>query len=177
MLAKIEKVINKIIHYLGVFCTWLMILLLINVFYNVIMRYFFSTSPNSLQELEWHLFSVVFLFGVAYTLKEDGHVRVDILYEKLNPRKQAVINIIGVIAFILPFSLFVLYGSWSYALSSYLEHESSSNAGGLGYRFIIKSSIGISFIFLIVSAIGFILRNINTLLSKSQKDYEEQKVL
>ncbi len=177
MSEKIEYIINKTIHYLGVICSILLILLLINVFYDVIMRYVFNDSSIALQELEWHLFSVIVLFGMSYTLKEDAHVRVDIFYEKLTLRKQALINIIGALFFIIPFSLFVIIGSESYAMDSYAMGEISPDPGGLAYRFVIKSSIFISFGLLLLASLGFILRNITILLDKkSEKHHEDRKV-
>jgi TRAP-type mannitol/chloroaromatic compound transport system permease small subunit len=66
-----------------------MLLMIINVFYDVIMRYFFNDVSIGMQELEWHLFAAMFMFGIAYTLKEDGHVRVDIFYETMSARKKS----------------------------------------------------------------------------------------
>ena len=69
--------------------------------------------------MEWHLFSVVFLFGMAYALKEDGHVRVDMLYENMSPKKQALINIVGALIFIVPFSLIIINSGYAFAYDAY----------------------------------------------------------
>jgi len=82
------KVLGKIIDALGNFCSLLMLLMIINVFYDVIMRYFFNDVSIGMQELEWHLFAAMFMFGIAYTLKEDGHVRVDIFYEAMSVKNK-----------------------------------------------------------------------------------------
>ena len=95
MLLKIEKIYNRAMDYIGKFIAVLMILTMLNVFYDVIMRYFFKTGSIAMQELEWHLFSIVFLLGISYTLKEEGHVRVDFIYDRLDDKKKAIINIFG----------------------------------------------------------------------------------
>ncbi len=169
MLITLEKIINKTIDILGLICVVLMILLLLNVFYDVIMRYVLNDSSIGMQELEWHLFSLVFLLGIAYTLKEDGHVRVDMLYEKFSPKKKAILNILGITIFIIPFCIAVLIGSWSYTIDSFNINEESGDPGGLPYRFIIKGSIVLSFGFLILSSIGFTLRSLRVLLTSKGK--------
>jgi TRAP-type mannitol/chloroaromatic compound transport system permease small subunit len=161
----LERIINRIIDVLGLVCVVLMVLLLLNVFYDVVMRYVFNDSSIGMQELEWHLFALVFLLGVAYTLKEDSHVRVDILYEKFSPKKKAILNIVGIIIFIIPFSIVVLIGSWTYTIDAFTIGEGSPDPGGLPYRFIIKGSIVLSFAFLILSSMGFILRSIKVFLT------------
>jgi TRAP-type mannitol/chloroaromatic compound transport system permease small subunit len=76
--------LEKILNGLGNLCSLLMILMILNVFYDVVMRYLFNDVSIAMQELEWHLFAAMFMLGVGYTLKEDGHVRVDIFYEKMS---------------------------------------------------------------------------------------------
>lgn len=136
------------------------LVMLVNVFYDSIMRYFFKTGSIAMQEMEWHLFSIVFLFGMAFALKEDGHVRVDILYDRFSPRWKATINIGGTLLFLIPLSVLIAEGSYWYVHEAYTINEISGDPGGLGMRWLIKSVIPASFIFLIVSAIGFILHNI-----------------
>ena len=97
MLIKLERFFDRIFDYIGYLSAVLMIVMMVNVFYDVIMRYFFRTTSIALQESEWHLFSMVFLLGISYALKEDGHVRVDVIYDTLHRRKKAVINIVGAV--------------------------------------------------------------------------------
>lgn len=125
---------------------------------DVVMRYAFSSGSIKLQELEWHLFSLIFLFGISYTFKEDAHVRVDIIYSKLGEKFQAVIDIIGILVFVLPFSYFAFKGSLSFVELSYKISEGSPDPGGLPYRFIIKACIPLSFLLLVVDSLS-ILRN------------------
>ena len=161
MLLTIEKWINRFTDVIGAIATVAMFLMLLNVFYDAIMRYFFRTGSIAMQEMEWHLFSVVFMFGIAYALKEDGHVRVDILYDRWTPRTQAIVNIAGTLLLLLPISFLIIEGSIWFVHEAYQVNEISGDPGGLTHRWIIKAVIPTSFVFLIISAIGFIIRNIN----------------
>jgi len=156
---KIIKVLDKLMDLIGGVAAIAMILMLLNVFYDVLMRYFFKNSSIGMQEMEWHLFAVVFLFGMAYALKEDGHVRVDMFYETMSPKKQALINMIGAFVFIVPFALIIINSSYAFALDAYELGEISGDPGGLTDRWIVKGAIATSFVFLLLSTISFVLKN------------------
>jgi TRAP-type mannitol/chloroaromatic compound transport system permease small subunit len=168
MLLRLEQLIDRFSDVMGWIAGFLNLAMLLNVFYDAIMRYFFSTGSIALQEMEWHLFAMVFLFGIAYGLKEDGHVRVDVLYDRFPPRWQAIVNIAGTVLFLLPLSVLIVEGSVWYVQEAYRSGEVSGDPGGLPHRWLIKLVIPASFVFLIVSATGFILRNINILLGFEQ---------
>ncbi len=161
MLLKIEKWINRFTDIIGGIATVTMLLMLGNVFYDAIMRYLFNTGSIAMQEMEWHLFSIVFMFGIAYALKEDGHVRVDILYDRWSPRTQAVINIAGTLLMLIPLSALIVEGSIWFVHEAFASGEISGDPGGLTHTWLIKAVIPVSFVFLIISAIGFMIRNFN----------------
>ena len=161
MLLKLERLFDRFSDLMGWISGALCLVMLVNVFYDAIMRYFFRTGSIALQELEWHIFAIVFLFGMAYTLKEDGHVRVDILYDHFSPRWKAIVNIAGTLLFLIPLAVLIIQGSIWYVREAYEMQEISGDPGGLHYRWLIKAVIPLSFVFLVVSACGFIVRNIN----------------
>jgi TRAP-type mannitol/chloroaromatic compound transport system permease small subunit len=163
------NLITKIIDALGNLCSLLMLLMIANVFYDVVMRYFFNDVSIGMQELEWHLFAAMFMFGIAYTLKEDAHVRVDIFYDSMTKRKQAFINIFGSIFFALPITLLILYFSYDYAYEAYSIGEGSGDPGGLPHRWIVRSVIPVSSIFLVLSIIHVVLSNIQILLGTQEE--------
>ncbi len=138
----------------------LMLLMLVNIFYDVVMRYFFRSSSIGMQELEWHLFAAMFLLGIASTLQAEGHVRVDIIYDKLAARKRAWIDSIGVVFFLFPFCGLIAWYGYDFALEAYNLGETSGDPGGLPYRWIIKSMIPISAICLAISGFGMLLKNL-----------------
>jgi TRAP-type mannitol/chloroaromatic compound transport system permease small subunit len=175
-LLKAERFFNRFSDAIGVFSATLLLLLVLNVFYDVVMRYLFNDVSIGMQELEWHLFSMVFLFGVAYTLRADGHVRVDVIYERLSVKKRAVIDILGTLLFIWPFCFLVAGYGIGFAYEAYDINEMSGDPGGLPYRWIIKSMISLSFICVLISSVGFILRAINEYLGLQQPhQYESFK--
>lgn len=161
MLIKLERVFEAIINVVSYITSFLLFLMIFNVFYDVIMRYFFHNSSVGMQEMEWHLFSVVILFGVSVALKDEGHVRVDFLFEKYSSKKKAVVNILGTVLFLVPLTLLVATGSVGFVLDAYNIGEISEDPGGLTHRWIIKSMIPISMVFLLFSAIGYVIKNIN----------------
>ncbi len=163
MLLKLEKYFDRFSDLMGWIAGALNLLMLFNVFYDSIMRYFFNSGSIALQELEWHLFAMVFLFGIAFALKEDGHVRVDILYDRFSPRWKAIINIAGTLLLLLPLSVLVIEGSVWYVQEAFTSGEISGDPGGLTHRWLIKLVIPASFLFLIVSATGFVIHNINAI--------------
>jgi len=177
MLLRLESLFDRFSDVMGWIAGVLNLLMLVNVFYDAIMRYFFSTGSIALQEMEWHLFSMVFLFGIAYGLKEDGHVRVDVLYDRFSPRKKAIVNIAGTLLFLLPLSVLIIEGSVWYVQEAYSSGEISGDPGGLPHRWLIKLVIPASFVFLVVSAIGFIIKNINILQGFAEPPEHKREVL
>jgi len=161
MLLKLEKQFDRFSDLMGWIAGLLNLVMLVNVFYDAIARYFFNSGSIAMQEMEWHLFALVFLFGIAYALKEDGHVRVDILYDRFSPRWKAIVNIAGTFLLLLPLSILVIEGSVWYVTEAFTSGEISGDPGGLTHRWLIKLAIPASFVFLLVSATGFVLHNIN----------------
>ena len=159
-MERLQKVIDRFSDIFGRISIMLLILLLLNVFYDVIARYFFKSSSIGMQEMEWHLFSSMFLIGIAYTLKEEGHVRVDVLYEKFSEKKQAWVNVLGCIFFLFPFVGLIMWFGYGFAFEAYDLGEMSGDPGGLKYRWIIKSMIPLSALMLAISGLGFLLKNI-----------------
>ena len=163
MLLRLERYFDRFSDVMGWIAGVLNLAMLVNVFYDAIMRYFFSTGSIALQEMEWHLFAMVFLFGIAYGLKEDGHVRVDVLYDRFSPRAKAAVNIAGTVLLLLPLSVLIVEGSVWYVQEAYTSGEVSGDPGGLPHRWLIKLVIPASFVFLVISATGFVLHNVNIL--------------
>jgi len=163
MLDKIERFYAGINRVLGKILSVVLLLMTLNVCFDVIMRYFFHNSSVGMQEVEWHLFSIVILYGISVSLLEEGHVRVDFLYDRYSERSKAIINIVGTIFFLLPLALLVLFGSIDFVRDAYEINEISEDPGGLPYRWAIKAMIPISFACLIFYSFGYVVKNINLL--------------
>ncbi|MFA3782137.1 TRAP transporter small permease subunit [Melioribacteraceae bacterium 4301-Me] len=157
---KYIKAVDKLNSKIGIGVSYLTALLVIVVCYDVVTRYFFKSSSVAIQELEWHLFAVIFLLGGGYTLLTENHVRVDIIYVRLSEKKKAWINILGTFFFLIPFSLMILYTSWNFVENSFLISETSPDPGGLPARFIIKSILPIAFVFILLQGISLLFKSI-----------------
>jgi len=155
LLIRIALGIDILNQWIGRGVSWVTLGLVLVVFGDVLMRYLLNTSYVFTQELEWHLFSFIFLIGAGYTLFHDGHVRVDILYQRLGYKGQAWINMLGVIFFLIPGCLLVIITSSKFMLNSWMISEGSPDPGGIPYRFLIKGCIPIGFILLLLQ--GFSL--------------------
>lgn len=153
MACRAMQSIDKLIKIAGYLSAFVLIVLMVLIVYDATARYIFSGGSIALQELEWHLFDIVILFGIAYALRSDAHVRVDIFYAHFAPKTKAIINLISALFFILPFSLLLIYLGIDFVLLSYAQHEASSNPGGLEYRFLVKSLLPLSFVFLLLQSV------------------------
>lgn len=147
------QLIDRAIKYLGYFTAFVLSLLVLLIVYDATARYLFATGSVALQELEWHLFDVVILLGIAYALREDAHVRVDIFYASFSQKTKASLGVISSLFFILPFSLLLVYIGVDFVAMSFAQNEASSDPGGLGYRFLVKSLLPLSFAFLVLQSI------------------------
>jgi len=152
---------DRIIDAVGYITGVLLILMILNVAFDVMMRYVFHNSSIGMQEVEWHLFAVIILYGTGYALKHNAHVRVDFLYDKFNYKTKAMINIIGTLLFLIPLALLIIYGSYEFVMDAYTTSEISEDPGGLTHRWLIKVQIPLAFIFLLFSAANYVLSNIN----------------
>ena len=171
-MSQFTRFLGKIIDAVGSLCSLLMVLMILNVFYDVVMRYFFNDVSIAMQELEWHLFAAMFMFGIGYTLKEDGHVRVDVFYDRFSNKTKALINIFGSIALALPITVLIIYFSWGYTLEAYTIGEGSADPGGLPHRWIVRSVIPVSSIYLVICIIYVVLEQFKQLNDNQQNDQQ-----
>ena len=162
------QLIENFIEWIGRTISWLTLGMVLLTFCVVLFRYVFNTGWIALQESISYMHSLVFLIGAAYTLKHDGHVRVDILYQKLNERGQASINLLGNIFILLPVMLFIFWISWDYIKISWDVLESSREAGGLPGVYLLKSTILLMAVLLILQSIAHALTALNTLLDREK---------
>jgi len=168
LLAKFTTIIDRFTESVGKIVSWLVLFLVILVSYDVTMRYLFQSGSIALQELEWHIFSLIFLLGSAYTLKHDSHVRLDLVYQSrfMNDYKRAWVNFLGSLFFLIPFCILVIVSSWPFINLSYIHLEGSPDPGGLPYRWIIKSAIPLSFVLLLLQGVSYMTKNLIQILEK-----------
>ena len=156
-------VLKKIISKTGKISSWFSLALVLLISTDVLLRYVFNFSTAALYEMEWHLFAIIFLLASPYTLQKNKHVRVDVFYNNFSKRKKNIIDLIGNIIFLIPFSFIIFYTSLPFVEDSFSILESSPDPGGLPYRFIIKSIIPIAFFLLMIQGILNAIKNYNNI--------------
>jgi TRAP-type mannitol/chloroaromatic compound transport system permease small subunit len=149
-LLKIAKGIDVLNEWVGRGVAWVTLGLVLVIFVDVVMRYMFRTSFVFTQELEWHLFAFIFLIGAGYTLLHDGHVRVDVLYQRLGTKGKAWINLVGVLLFLFPGCVMIIVTSFKFVYASWAIMEGSPDPGGVPFRFIVKGTIPVGFFLLLL---------------------------
>ena len=147
------KPIETLIRWTGGFSAAVLGALVLLVVFDATRRYLFHEGSVALQELEWQLFDVVIMLGIAYTMHRGSHVRVDIFYERFSDKTKHVIQLITMLFFVLPVSALILYVSYDFVLMSFMQNEASSDPGGLPHRYIVKALIPLAFAFLILQAL------------------------
>jgi TRAP-type mannitol/chloroaromatic compound transport system permease small subunit len=130
-LLALSRAIDALTERVGRLVYWLILVVVLISAANATIRKLFNYSSNAYLEIQWYLFSVIFLFGAGYTLLRNEHVRIDVIAGRLGPKAQAWIDILGTVFFLLPMSVTIMILSWPYFLRSFTEHEISGSAGGL----------------------------------------------
>ena len=160
------KTINNLTQKTGYLSALLALALALLIGYDAFMRYAFSAGSIALQEMEWHLFDVLFLFGLSYALKHDKHVRVDIFFASYTKDTKAMVQIFSMLFLLIPFSLYFLNGAYEMTAQSYLQNEISSDPGGLKARWVIKGVLFLAFVLLVLQALAEIFKAYKSLSSK-----------
>ena len=153
---------DRLNERIGVAVSWLTTVLVAVVCYDVFTRYLLKSSLVAVQELQWHLFAVIFLIGAAYTLKHGKHVRVDVFYNRFSAKTRAWVDLLGSLIFLLPFCLVAIWCSHTFVINAFTIGEGSPDPGGLPARFILKAAIPAGFLLLALQglalAFGSLLR-------------------
>lgn len=167
-LKQLADGIDRFNEAVGRALSWLALALTLLVAYDVAMRYFFQSGSIAIQELEWHLFSLIFLLGAAYTLKHDDHVRLDLFYKSrfMDDRRRAWVNLAGSLLFLIPFCVLVAVSAWPFVSQAYLFAEGSPDPGGLPFRWLLKAAILLGFLLLVAQGLAEALKNLLVLLER-----------
>jgi len=130
--------------------SWLMLVMVLVVFSDVVLRYAFNMTSVFTQELEWYLFAITYLLGAGYVMLYDEHVRVDIVYSRLSPRRKAWLDFILLFVFFFPSCLLIIYTTWPFFRNAYRVLEGSPDPGGIPARWALKAVIIIAFVILMI---------------------------
>lgn len=158
-LLSLSRLIDAVNSTVGKLVSWLVLVAVVVSAGNATVRYLFNNSSNAWLELQWYLFSAVFLLCAGYTLLRNEHIRIDIVVGRFSRRTQCWVDIIGALVFLLPMAGIILYLSFPVVWDSYHIHEMSGNAGGL-LRWPVKILLPIGFILLILQAFSELIKRV-----------------
>jgi TRAP-type mannitol/chloroaromatic compound transport system permease small subunit len=153
-MRELARRIDRLQDRFGRGVSWMMLAMVVVVFGDVLSRYLFRTTYVFVQELEWYLFGASYLLAAGYTLLFDEHVRVDIVYSKLSPRKKAWFDLVLFLLFFFPSCLLVIYTAWPFVRNSWAVWEGSPDPGGIPGRWALKSMIIVGFAFLLLQGLS-----------------------
>jgi TRAP-type mannitol/chloroaromatic compound transport system permease small subunit len=157
--------LDRIAELVGNAAAWMALALVLVTFTVVMLRYLFQLGWIAMQESILYLHASLFLLGAAYTLKKEGHVRVDIFYRGFSAKRKALVDLLGSLLLLLPVCSFLLWASWDYVTIAWSIHEGSQEAGGLPYVYLLKTLIPVAVLLLILQGISQALSSLSTLAS------------
>lgn len=158
-LLALSRAIDAVTERVGRIVYWLVLVVVLISAANATIRKLFDYSSNAYLEIQWYLFSVIFLFGAGYTLLRNEHVRIDIIQGRLSPRAQNWIDVFGIVLFLMPMSLIIMWLSWPLFIDALERHEVSTNAGGL-IVWPARLMIPVGFALLIIQAVSELIKRI-----------------
>ena len=168
--------IDWINERLGRVAVWAVLIACLVSAGNATVRYALDMSSNAWVELQWYLFAVTVMFGAAWVLKVNEHVRVDVIYGSRSGTTKAWIDLLGLIFFLMPATLLMVWMSWGWVVDAYVTHELSSNAGGL-VRWPVKATIPVGFFFLSLQGLSEIIKRIGFLSGRHAMDTHYERPL
>ncbi|MFC7514439.1 TRAP transporter small permease subunit [Herbaspirillum sp. GCM10030257] len=161
-LLSLSRFIDALNEKIGNGISWALLLSVLICTGNALVRYAFNTSSNAWLEIQWYLFSAIFLLATAYTLRRNEHVRIDVVAGRFSKRIQVWIDVFGFLLFLLPITCIILYYAIPYAWDSIQSQEISSNAGGL-IVWPAKLLIPVGFLLLALQGLSELIKRIGFL--------------
>ena len=138
---------------------WINLLVMFTILVQVTLRYGFHAGEAWVDEFIWHLYAF-FMFGLSYAITTDSHIRVDIMHMKFSRKKQRIIEVLGIIFLIMPFTIIILDHSVGWVHHSFVANEFSENTTGLPYRWVVKSLLPISLVLIFIASLSELIKNV-----------------
>ncbi len=172
-LLKLSDLLKAPVEFCGRWIAWIAVVIIAVIMFDVISRRFFSIGSSKLQELEWHLHTLLFMFTLGIGYLHNTHVRIDIIREKLGRRSKCVIEILGCLLFLIPFCIVVIYFGTDMTWRSWEKGEVSASATGLPFRWLIKSAVPLGMTLLLMAGLSVLLRRIVSLFRPDLYDSDQ----
>ncbi|MAT64751.1 MAG: C4-dicarboxylate ABC transporter permease [Gammaproteobacteria bacterium] len=161
------RALETLAEAVGRLVAWLTVAMVLVMFAVVVMRYAFDFGRIWIQESVTWMHAAVFMLGAAYTLRHEGHVRVDIFYRRFSPRTRAWVDLLGTLLLLLPVTLYLLWTGWDYVADSWSMREGSLQTGGLPAVYLLKSALLAMPALLLIQGLAMLLLRLATLLGVS----------
>ena len=168
---RIAKAIDALNERIGRGAYWLVLVVTLISAANALSRYGLGLSSNAWLEIQWYLFGAIFLLAAGYTLKHNGHVRIDVLYGRWPPRVRAWVDLLATVLFLLPLCGLMVWLSWHGFLESFQRHEMSADAGGL-LRWPVRLLIPLGFALLGLQGLAEFIKRVAFLRGQGQLAHE-----
>ena len=175
-LLKLSRAIDSLNDRFGQVADWLVLLACLISAGNAMSRYAFSLSSNAWLEVQWYMFAGMVMLGAPHTLKVNEHVRVDLLFSSVSERTRIWIDILGIIFFLFPICIILIYFTWPWFVESWQIEEMSSNAGGL-IRWPVKLVLPMGFALMVLQGVSELIKRVEALIHHHRLQYEYEKPL
>ena len=166
----LSRIVDPLITRIGIWASWLWVVLLAIIVLNVVLRYAFGEGRVEFEEIQWHLYATGFLLALGYGLQTDSHIRVDVLHERFSRAGKAWVEFYGILLFLLPFIALMLIFSVPFVITSFELSEVSNAPGGLPFRWLIKAMLPLGFLLLALAALARLTRVWKFLFSGEERD-------
>ncbi|MAH89582.1 MAG: C4-dicarboxylate ABC transporter permease [Pelagibacterales bacterium] len=175
-LLKISKILEKLVIFFGKLGSWMALPLISIIIFDIITRRFFVLGSTKLQEMEWHLHTSLFLLVIGYAYLKDAHVRIEIVREQFSTIIKAILETLGILLFLIPYTILVIYFGIDFVVRSFSVNEVSSALTGLSHRWIIKSFIPLGMFLLFLAGVSLLIKNLIYIYAiiKNKKEYINQ---
>ncbi|MFO1098380.1 MAG: TRAP transporter small permease subunit [Xanthobacteraceae bacterium] len=156
--TRLSRGLDSIVRAVGEWSSWIWTILMLLIVVQVLQRYVFGFGSIQMEEMQWHLFAIGFMLGLGLTELRERHVRIDVIAEALPIRLRLWIELVGIVVFLLPFCVFVIWWSIPYVQESWVASEVSAAPGGLPYRYVLKGVITVAFVLLAMAGVSRLSR-------------------
>ncbi len=172
-LLSLSRAIDWINTTVGRIVMWLVLVMVLVSAGNAAIRYAFDMSSNAWLEMQWYMFSAVFMLTAGYTLLRNEHIRIDIVNSRLSKKTRNIIELVGLGLFLFPLCIMMLYESYPYFMESFVNTEMSSNAGGL-VRWPVKLLLLVGFFLLLLQGVSEMIKRVAVMMDLIPEPYEKR---
>jgi TRAP-type mannitol/chloroaromatic compound transport system permease small subunit len=173
-LLAFSRTVDRINEALGKATIWLILIVVLISAGNAAFRYAFDWSSNGLLEIQWYMFSAIFLLCAGYVLNKNEHIRIDVIAGRLSPRAQNWIDVFGILVFLLPMVIMTMAMSWTVFMNAWVSGETSPNPGGL-VRWPVRLLLPVGFFFLLLQGLSELVKRIAFLTGRGPNPLEAKK--